>query len=252
MHDGVRFTGLLIKRPGNVWLAATPEVKEGNLKGKVGPTMYAENDMVGSRWKFNIVDGSVETPVEIWIDGYTKISGKEGRYTFKTFDGNGQPTPICGVDVSGKYTAVPFADVTVDTATGHLAPRPATLYLACTSGAVGKAIVWGYRPWERALPEFEAATRMVRADYCYDGMSWTENGTALQVKDKFNINTFVDATDPTEVVWTGTGAACLTTPRNPAYGASAVTCNGQALPTCPGNVSLTSYPGALFWTKLSV
>jgi hypothetical protein len=145
---------------------------------------------------------------------------------------------------------IPMKDITVDEFTGDMAPRKDTLYLACTSGAVGKAIVWGYRPWERPLPEFEVATRMVRADYCYDGMSWTETGMPIQVKDKYGINTFLYANDPTEIVWTKTKAACVNTPRNPTYGGAQVTCNGVALPTCAANVSMSTYGETLFWTKI--
>ncbi len=250
VHDGIRFTGLLIARPNDQWLSANVEITDGNLKGKVGKTHYVGADLIGSRWKFNIVEGAVETPVELWIESYTQISSKEARYTFMTLDANGLPTPICNADSAGGQQAIPVKDITVDAATGDMLARTKTAYLACASGAVGKAITWGYRPWERSLPEFEVATRMVRADYCYDGMSWTETGIALQVKDKYNINNFLDAAKPTEVLWTTTGSACLVTPRNLAYGAAAVTCNGQPLPTCPANVGMTTYANTLFWTKL--
>ncbi|HEY0132799.1 MAG TPA: ADYC domain-containing protein [Nannocystis sp.] len=252
VHDGVRFTGLLLKRADNTWLAATPEVTDGNLKGKVGKTAYVGVDLVGSRWKFNMVDGAVETPVEIWIESYTQVSPKEARYTFKTLDSNGVAQPICDADLNGSVAVTPIRDITVDSATGDMVSRTKTVYLACTSGALGKAIAWGYRPWERPLQEFEAATRMVRADYCYDGMSWTETGISLQVHDKYGVNTFLDATDPNEAVWLATGAACIGTPRNPTYGPATVTCNGQALPSCPANVGMSTYAGSLFWTKRNV
>jgi len=249
VHDGIRFTGLLLQRPNNQWLAANPEVKDGTLKGKVGKTSYEGVDLIGSRWQFNLVDGAVETPVEIWIESFTQISGKEARYTFMTLDSNGVAAPICDADSSGTYNAIPVKDITVDAATGDMVARSKTAYLACTSGAVGKAIVWGYRPWERSLSDFEVATRMVRGDYCYDGMSWTETGVALQVRDRYNINAFLDATGPTEAVWTKTGSACLLTPRNPVFGQAAVTCDGQPLLTCPANVGMTTYSDTLFWTK---
>ncbi len=91
---------------------------------------------------------------------------------------------------------------------------------------------------------------MVRADYCYDGMSWTESGTALQLRDRWNINTFVSASAPTEVVWTKTGVACLTQPRALTYSAEQITCNGKAIPSCPANLTMTAYADTQFWTKL--
>lgn len=250
VHDGMRLTGVKVKGPNDTLLTATSgEVVDGNLRVKVGKTVYSGAQLVGARWQLNIVDGQTETPVEIWIESHVQISPRESRYVFKALDADGMESYVCDADSSGAHTSIPMKDITVDAATGDMAGRPMTVYLACTSGAIGKAMVWGYRPWERPLPEFEAATRMVRADYCFDGMSWTETGMALQVRDKYNINTFARAEDPTEVVWTKDGAACLTQPRNPTYVAAQVTCDGQPLPACPANTSMTSYPGTLFWTK---
>lgn len=251
LHDGMRLMGVKLKGPNNTWIDATGgEVVDGNLRAKVGKTVYAGAQLVGSRWLLDIVDdeGGV-TPVEIWIASHTQVSPKESRYVFKTLDDNGAETFVCEADSAGQHTSIPMRDITVDAATGDMSPRSKTVYLACTSGAIGKAIVWGYRPWERSLAEFELATRMVRADYCLDGMSWTEPGIHLQVRDKYNINTFVQAADPTEVVWTTAGAACVTQPRNPLFTASQIVCDGQPLPLCPANVTMTSFPGTVFWSK---
>jgi hypothetical protein len=261
VHDGVRFTGAKLLRPGNVWLKVTGgEVVDGNLRAKVGKAVYQGADLVGSRWQLNLVDNDgdgdaldddgAEAPVELWITGYTQISAKESRYVFETHDALGNVAPLCEADSAGLRTVVPIKDITVDPMTGDITTRKDTIYLACTSGAVGKAITWGYRPWERTLAEFEVATRMVRADYCYDGMPWTENGTHLQVRDKWDINTFLRDADPTEVVWTGTGVGCVNQPRNPAYAAPQVTCDGAPLPACPTDISMASYADTMFWTKV--
>lgn len=264
VHDGVQFTGAKVLRPGNVWLTVVEgSVMDGNLKAKASNGVtYSGADLIGSHWYLTLsnadtdhdgdhdADDAASVPTEIWISAHQQVSPRESRYVFETFDDDGNAVPVCDADSSGNRTAIPIKDVTVDDFTGDMAPRKDTLYLACTSGAIGKAITWGYRPWERPLPEFEVATRMVRADYCFDGMSWTETGMPIQVKDKYGTNTFLYATDPTEVVWTKTGAACINTPRNLTYAASQVTCNGAALPTCAGNVGMTTYKDTLFWTKI--
>lgn len=264
VHDGVQFTSAKLLRPGSVWMNVIEgQVVDGNLKAKgSNGVWYAGADLVGSRWSLTLsnadtdhdgdhdADDEASVATEIWITSHVQVSPRESRYVFETFDDDGAAVPVCEADSAGNHTMIPMKDITVDDFTGHMTPRKDTLYLACTSGAIGKAIVWGYRPWERPLGEFEVATRMVRADYCFDGMSWTETGLPIQVKDKYNINTFLYASDPTEVVWTKTGAACISTPRNVTYGASQVTCNGQQLPTCAGNVSMTTYKDTLFWTKI--
>ncbi len=251
-HKGIEFDEAELLRPGGEWLDVT-EVKviNGNIRAKGSDgKWYVGADLVGSRWYLELDDEDDDDEVELRITSHVQISAKESRYVFQHIDDEGAMVPICGADADGSHTLIPVKDLVVDEFTGDMSIRQNTLYLACTSGAVGKAIQWGYEPWERTLAEFEAATRMIRADYCFDGTPWTENGTAIQVRDKWNINNFLDTDDPTEVVWTQDGAACMTTPRNPTYGPAQVTCDGQPLPTCPANASLTTYPGALFWTKL--
>ena len=265
LHDGVRLTGMSIKRPNNLWITATSgEVVDGQLRAKVGSTVYTGAALIGSRWKISIPEYDYDHDdhdeddeddndlrnVELWISAYTQVAPNEGLYTFQTLDENGQPSYICDAGASGSHAAIPVRNITVNRLTGDVNARPSTAYLACTSGAIGKAITWGYKPWQRSLPDFEVATRMVRADYCFDGNSWTTDGTALQIRDSYGINDFAIASKPTEVVWTTTGAACLTQPRSAAYVAPQVTCGGQALAVCPANVTLATYSNALFWTKV--
>ncbi len=250
VHDGIRFTGLLVALPNNQFVPAMPEVTAGNLSARVGATVYSGAALIGSRWQIDLVDGFVETPVELVITSHTQITPQESRYSFETLNEQGVLTNICAPDLHGNSLAIPVGDLNVDDATGDMGLRGNTLYLACMSGAVGKAIDWGYGPWERTLPEFELATRMVRADYCLDGMSWTTDGTGVQVKDKWGTNNFLRASDPNEVVWTRLGVACLNQPRAATYSAAQVTCDGQPLPPCATDTTLNTYVETLFWTKV--
>ena len=265
LHAGVKLTSVKVKGPDAQWLLAdSTEVVEGQLRAHVGQTTYAGAALIDSQWNLSIPDYDYEwdDPVDptkedngmrhvvLWISAYSEDAVNQGRYTFLTLDEEGEPNYVCDSDADGFHAAIPVKNVSVDPQTGDMTARPSTLYLACVSGAVGKAVLWGYKPWERALAEFEVAARMVRADYCFDGVSWTSTGLTLQVRDKFAINNFLREEDPTEVVWTADGLACIGQPRNPAYSAPQVTCNGAPVPTCPGDLTLSSYPDAMFWTKL--
>ncbi len=253
LHDGVKATGGQLKGPNNSWLAITKtEVVDGMLRVKVGKATYTGAALVGARWQVSVVNElGVTTPREIWITEVDVISAKETRYTLQTHDDDGELMFVCDADLMGSHAAAVIKDVTIDPDTADMAVRKNTVYVACVSGAVGKAITWGYRPWERSLAEFSAAVRMVRADYCFDGMSWTEAGTAMQVKDRWNVNTFLSAAPPTEVVWTKTGIACLTQPRASTYQPAQVTCNGQVIPSCPADLTMSTYADTQFWTKLA-
>ena len=65
------------------------------------------------------------------------------------------------------------------------ADRPTEgITLACVNGAIGKCVTWGYRPWEPGMRDcHQACIRMVRADYCGDGVGHTLDGTPIDVWD---------------------------------------------------------------------
>ena len=72
---------------------------------------------------------------------------------------------------------------------GMLEPAdPGIFELACTSGALGKCVRFGYRPWAFAqgseLREFyNACIRMVLADYCGNGTATTKDGQSIDMTE---------------------------------------------------------------------
>jgi hypothetical protein len=249
-HDGVRLKR--VRLAGGVQLDRVEFDAGGQLRGVKGTTHYRGADLIDSQWELALIAGSTETPATMTIAGIEAVGADETRYVFVHPGADGLPTPVCEADASGSHAAVPIKNLSVDVDTGVLLSRKDTLYLACTSGAVGKAVTWGYKPWKRSVDEFEAAVRMVRADYCYDGSSWTTRGTGVQVRDKSNINTFLHWTDPTEAVWGKDHLHCLSAPRGGAFTAAEVTCNGEPLPACPNNLAMNTYGAdTLFWVRLN-
>ncbi|HEU4727060.1 MAG TPA: ADYC domain-containing protein [Kofleriaceae bacterium] len=107
----------------------------------------------------------------------------------------------------------------------------------CTNGAIGKCVdTAGYKPWALAKLEcsgsgpgfhcqqptkellHEACVRMVRADYCGDGMSHTVNGVDIDLWDQSQVNTMSPYSQTSsnggvpfghEAEWTANGARCL-------------------------------------------
>lgn len=103
---------------------------------------------------------------------------------------------------------------------------------ACTDGAIGKCVEKAhYKPWANAAPEcrvswvglwprrrcwtetqemlHEACVRMVRADYCGDGVSMTVDGIGIDLWDESSINTQSEQVWGLEGEWTPNGARCL-------------------------------------------
>lgn len=118
---------------------------------------------------------------------------------------------------------------------------------ACRGAALAKAVEWGYRPWAShagtPLEDYhEAAVRMIRADYCGDGVHHTTNGNPIDVADRLGIQVS-DTTWPVEAKWGPDGAVCLNTPRKLYHPRSSLWC-ASSLPTC-SNTDPSEYGGLL-------
>lgn len=243
-HKGVRLDEVLIK-DGDGW-ALLDKVwsEDGQLRGIHGGTLVDGMGLVGSRWSLTLEgkDGGAAT---LWIDEAT-AEGGQWRYVFAYDNGKGTAHPLCDEDTLGDHRAVAIADLTVDPESADMAERQGTLYIACLSGAVGKAVDWEYAPWELGVADFEAVVRAIRADYCGDGVSWTKPGTSIQIQDVWGIHDFSAPIGATEALWGRGGAICLSKTRAEVK----VECEGGEVPACGGNASLESEPGALLWTKV--
>lgn len=102
-------------------------------------------------------------------------------------------------------------------AAGHPG-REGEITLTCASGAVGKCVRLGYRPWakgphgEDLMPYHAACVHMVRADYCGDSHPHTKNGTQIDVYDHLGLQHDDARADPEyafEAGWSPAGAVCL-------------------------------------------
>jgi hypothetical protein len=59
---------------------------------------------------------------------------------------------------------------------------------ACAGGAIAKCVEWGYKPWASVggvslAAAHQTCTRVVRADYCGDGVSHTQDGQVINLYD---------------------------------------------------------------------
>ncbi|NUP09787.1 MAG: hypothetical protein HOW73_27390 [Polyangiaceae bacterium] len=107
------------------------------------------------------------------------------------------------------------------TQTGEHVKDDSVIELACTSGGEGKCLRLGYLPWksDKDFARHQACTRMMRADYCGDGTSYTKNGTLINVYDPETIQN-EDPTDGLEfeAAWGPEGAICVKRTRIPENG----------------------------------
>jgi hypothetical protein len=136
-------------------------------------------------------------------------------------------SPLCGTDAAGAtIAAIPVAG-TWDPGwgvPGGGAHRddPAIFTFACRHQAIAKCVEMGYKPWRSVescgggagcarsdlMPHLQACTRLLRADYCGDGDSWTVDGTPIDLYDGVGIQLDTERW-AFEAEWDEGGAVCL-------------------------------------------
>lgn len=179
----------------------------------------AQDQIIGL--ELSVSDGA-EHAAEFRIDG-TRIDPIDPEirlYDVSVKDKQtGEWRRFCQPGADGIAMAFPLAGTW--TASGRHKDQP-TFILTCTVGAIGKCVRFGYKPW-KTTPEgvslwayHETCTRMVRADYCGDGRSWTKDGTPIDLYDRLAIQT-EDPDDGMEfeAAWGVDGAHCVRHTRIP-------------------------------------
>lgn len=243
-----------------VWVGTDPNNErlasvgvEGGILYGIGESgaKYAGADFIGGLilLKDNRYGWSI--PTTMAIRDFVE-EGSRSRYEleYQSAITEGAWLPTCVKDgETDEYTAILFGDLRVDPHDGSMSDAPGTLYFGCVSGAVGKAVMWGYAPWVYGSQLHQTATRMVRADYCGDGTSYTQPGNGLQLQDTLGEWTFADPSEATEAVWLADGVACLGKPRDSQYVFEDVQCaNGHVLSNCEA-LGLADFPQAEIMSK---
>lgn len=90
---------------------------------------------------------------------------------------------------------------------------PTVFTFGCPNAAIQKCVNMGYRPWATRWgvsldAHHQACVRMVRADYCGDGISHTTDGRTINVYDALGIQVD-DHYWIAEAEWDPTGARCV-------------------------------------------
>jgi len=212
--NGIRVNGIRVNgiRVNGVQLSGT--MLSGIRESDGAPMSNA--DFSGSDVQVVLADTSEST---VRIEAVTP-SGTPGlNFYTVTHYVNGMWENIC----PGGVDAIPLGGVWDNTTATHL-EDPDNFTFACRGAALAKCAEWGYERWGTAeectaggqchtlsLAELhEACTRMVRADYCGDGVPHTQNGTTIDVWDAMGIQDETPSSGLAfEAEWTANGAACI-------------------------------------------
>ncbi|MBM6578983.1 hypothetical protein ILT44_02215 [Microvirga sp. BT689] len=180
------------------------EVAEGEFRLRFDDgRLLASNALVGARI---VIENGVEA-IRVLIDAVEEDKTAAGKplvlYRLMVEDAAGQGThDACQPDARGRRLGLPLL-------------KDAGITFTCTSGAEGKCILMGYRPWDdrpdAPMRDLHAAcVNMVRADYGGDDHPTTRDGTAIDVYDRFGIQKPETADPmPFEAAWGRNGAICV-------------------------------------------
>ncbi len=186
--------------------------------------------------------------------------------------------PLCEEDAGGYRLARIYDALSLNGQSGEITyPSVGIHHVACSSGSLAKAALFGYPPDPARLDtqRFTLANRVVRADYCADGTPYTYPGNLLDIEDNFSpgqegktiadVYASLGEGEVVEAVWDANGVLCMDTPRaSNLSGEEDVLCpikrvgNGSAVynwrpPTCVGWIDpMLDGGGIRFFSKGSL
>lgn len=158
--------------------------------------------------------GGLQVPIKITQVVAPAWGSDVWRYRFSYRGADGLWYPVCvddaaAVAVNGRwdynYGAVGAGGKIAD---------PAVFTIGCPNAAIDKCVRMGYRPWAHTAAGFsldthhQACVRMVRADYCGNGISQTTDGRTINVYDDLGIQQDTEAW-LAEAEWDAAGARCV-------------------------------------------
>jgi hypothetical protein len=150
----------------------------------------------------SVLPGADATGARLWMMGVSVLAS------------DGSTRPLCSAAPDGTRHAM----VVPGTAQpdGTVRDDPDDFLVACSAGAQGKCLRFGYRPWASnsgggsLRPAYNACIHMVRADYGGDGQPHTRDGTLIDMSDDLNIQSADHLPNQRfEAGWAEHGAVCV-------------------------------------------
>jgi hypothetical protein len=198
----------------------------------------------------------------IRIDGVERDAkdpaGEVVLYTLSEQDSaTGDWHNLCLPDPDGRRLDFPLAGAF--TSDGRYEAASGRILLTCTGGAEGKCVRFGYKPWGfgpnniSLAPYYQACVRLVRADYCGDGIGHTRDGTPIDIFDTIGIQVDEPAPGMTfEAAWRADGAVCVRHTRLPdVLDSAALAANCPRLANSIGETCNEAAPALLYNRSLS-
>ncbi len=210
---GVSYSGVTLS---NGQTLDNLQVQASHLVGTKGAQTFRDGEFLMAEFKGSMESGQVRLRVEgvsaapapntdLTTFNVTYL-GTDGVWRPACTDSYGVATSALALSGRWDYrSGVPGG--------GSRIEDPSSFTFACMGAAIAKCVTWGYRPWATfngvsLAPYHQACTRMVRADFCGDGSSYTSNGRHIDLYDNLGVQQDTE-TWSFESVWGPSGASCF-------------------------------------------
>jgi len=226
--NGVRLNGIELNgvRLNGVTLGGSTvtgvNIQNSQLVGTTGGATIKGQSWASARFIGNLSDG---TTINLRLDSAQTLAAPNAdvwaygvSYQNKTTQGW---LPLCGTDTSGAQVLSIMVPGVFNYQQGVLgggsySADATQITFACRATAIAKCVELGYKYWlpvpgdssKTLLNHMVTCTRVLRADYCGDGNSWTIDGTPINIYDSRGIQAD-GANWPIEAEWQPGGANCM-------------------------------------------
>jgi hypothetical protein len=163
-------------------------------------------DFIGATFEGQLSNGDT---IQLHVDDIDALAApNDDVLAYKiSIVADGGAVPLCGLDTDGTpLRALPMHGAW-NTTTGAYSDT-GQISLACRKAAIAKCVEFGYKPWQGYDQEHLSCVRMVRADYCGDGTTYTTNGTPINLYDHLGIQADTESW-PVDGEWSPDGAVCF-------------------------------------------
>ena len=203
-------------------------------------------DMVGAKIAVILNNGqyiwltisAIDSQIASWSDSGGMITAYRATYFNQ---GNEQSLCPSTNPENQWFTLIPD-----EVYTPEVTPSPRSVTIACVGEAAAKMKLMDFHPQGArgaSVGDRQATLRMITADYCGTGESFTLTGTAVAWRDNLDRVKPPYGEEVLEALWDEDGAICLDTPRVVARDTVAAAC---PIPACEGDESFRA--GAVWRT----
>ncbi len=204
-------------------------------------TSSGQTAKVGSKWTGTLSNG---TTLDMRIDSAAQGTGSNadvGMYGVSYNSSSGWQR-LCGSNTDGSAVlalAVPGVwNYNLGTTGGGGYTASTTQFTwSCRAKTIAKCVELGYKTWTGRSNHLSSCVRLLRADFCGNGTSYTVDGNTVNLYD--NVGLQADAAAwMVEAEWTATGARCISKAKVTRWQQA-----GNTLPPCATALSTGSTCG---------